>query len=110
MTMAESTEARATAILEAMNQAIRTARFDSLESQVAMLETVLADLQTVEREAAARLRQLAKRNTDCLEAAAQGLRAGRRRLVEIAAAERADTYDHTGTRRPLSPHMNGRRL
>jgi hypothetical protein len=110
MTMAEGAEAKATAILEAMNQAIRAARFDDLETYSAKLETVLADFQAIDFGALERLRHLAKRNADCLEAAAQGLRAGRRRLVEIAAAERADTYDCTGARKALGLQPGGRRL
>jgi hypothetical protein len=87
--MSEGAEAKAIALLEAMNHAIRAARFDELETYSAKLETILSDLQQVDVRTLERLRNLAGRNADCLEAAAQGLRAGRRRLVEIAAAERA---------------------
>ena len=110
MIMAEGVEAKATAILEAMNDAVRSARFDVLEAYSAKLETILADLQQVDVATLERLRHLARRNVNCLEAAAQGLRAGRRRLVEIAAAERADTYDRSGARRALSMQSSGRRL
>lgn len=110
MIMAEGVEAKATAILEAMNQAIRAAHFDDLAACLAELETIFADLHQVDVGALKRLQHLARRNADCLEAAAQGLRAGRRRLVEIAAAERADTYDRTGARRALSLQSSGRRL
>ena len=110
MTMSEGAEAKAIALLEAMNHAIRAARFDVLETYSAKLETILVDLQQVDAGTLERLRNLAGRNADCLEAAAQGLRAGRRRLVEIAAAERADTYDRTGARKALALQPSGRRL
>jgi hypothetical protein len=110
MTMADGVGANAAAILEAMNDAIRAARFDDLEMHSAKLETILVDLSQVDDGTLENLRHLARRNADCLEAAAQGLRAGRRRLVEIAAAERADTYDRTGARKALSLQLSGRRL
>lgn len=110
MTMADGVEVKATAVLEAMNDAIRTARFNDLETYSGELETILMDLHEVDGGSLERLRRLARRNADCLEAAAQGLRAGRRRLVEIAAAERADTYDRTGARKALSLQFSGRRL
>ena len=93
-------EARLTGILVAMNSAIRTAQFDVLAEISAELET-FSSYHSLNDAALARLRHLAARNTDCLEAAAQGLRAGRRRLLEIAAAGRADIYDGYGARQPL---------
>jgi ElaB/YqjD/DUF883 family membrane-anchored ribosome-binding protein len=103
-------EAEAEAVLGAMHHAIRTAQFDELETISAKLETVLSGLGALEGDALALLRGMAERNTNCLAAAAQGLRAGRRRLVEIAAAERADTYDRSGARKALSGPVPGRRL
>ena len=103
-------EAEAAAVLDEMHQAIRTARFDDLETYSAELETVFSGFQMLDSSALTRLRQLAVRNIGCLDSAAQGLRSGRRRLAEIAAAERTDTYDRNGARKTLSVQAPGRRL
>lgn len=100
MTKEDEAEARLTGILVAMNGAIRTAQFDVLEKISAELET-FSSFHSLNDAALPRLRRLAAQNTDCLEAAAQGLRAGRRRLLEIAAAGRADIYDGSGARQTL---------
>lgn len=103
-------ELQVTVLLDAMNREIRQARFGKCLAISAELETVFTDLPNLDPGCLARIRALARRNADCLEAAAQGLRAGRRRLTEIAAAGRADTYDRKGARQTLPVETMGRRL
>lgn len=110
MTKERDGSAEAIALLEAMNHAIRTARYDEVEAFSAKLETNFIKLEQADRRTLERVRHLAQRNADCLTAAAQGLRAGRRRLVEIAAADRTDTYDRSGARTALAPHLATRRV
>lgn len=98
------------ALLKAMNAAIRSAHFEEVQALSARLEPYL-DLETgIDARALKEIRHLATRNAACLEAAAQGLRAGRRRLAEIAAAGRVETYDRKGGRQPLTVEFTGRRL
>ena len=92
-------EERVILLLEALNMAIRDADFAEVEAIYAELETVFQRGRPEEMRQAQRIASLARRNAVCLEAAAEGLRAGRRRLQEIAAAARGETYDHQGQRR-----------
>lgn len=103
-------EDRIVALLDVMHQEIRSARFENLDAYSGALETILEDLRQLEPVSFARIRRLAQRNAACLEAAALGLRAARRRLAEIAAAGRSDTYDRCGMRSALPVEGAGRRL
>lgn len=96
--------------LEAMNGAIRHGSFEELGAFSGELETILIDLHRLDRAALNRVRKGLERNIACLDAAAQGLRAGRRRLAEIVAAGRSDTYGRGGQRQTLSMTGPGRRV
>lgn len=97
-------------VLESLNRAIRNAEFTQIEEFSAKLETHFLDLSGLDPDAMMRIRNLAARNAACLVASAQGIRAGRRRLAEIAAAGRADTYDRSGARQALPVQATGRRM
>jgi hypothetical protein len=86
-------------LLESLSIAVRDAEFGKIEAISAELETVLCELRPGEVRIAQRIATLARRNAACLEASAEGIRAGRRRLQEIAAAARGETYDNQGQRR-----------
>lgn len=101
MTGSTDTATEVIALLRAMNTAIRTAQFDKIETILAALEPKLNAPMPVNDMALKQIRTLAQSNSACLEAATQGLRAGRRRLAEISAAGRADTYDRHGMRHAL---------
>lgn len=103
-------ETQIVAVLEALNKAIRMADFMRVEQISAMLETDFPDFTGMDRRSLVRIRALAAGNAACLEASAQGIRAGRRRLAEIAAAGRSDTYDSSGARQALPLPSVGRRL
>jgi hypothetical protein len=103
-------ETQIVAVLDSLGRAIRAAEFTQIEEISAVLETHSQDLSGLDRTALTRIRGLAARNAACLAASAQGIRAGRRRLAEIGAAGRVDTYDRSGTRQALSLQSSGRRL
>lgn len=88
-------------LLAALNEAVRRADFEKVAEISAMLETIFLDFPDLNRTEAQRLRSLAARNLRCLEAAGEGVRAGRRRLREIAAARTGETYDRSGTRQTI---------
>lgn len=89
---------------------LRRASYVRIEAISAELETVLGVLSQMDRQALLRIRRKAERSEACLIAAAQGQRAGQRRLSEMASAERADTYDRRGVRQALPLQGMGRRL
>lgn len=101
---------RIEALIDQLMQDTRRASYGKFNDISAELETVLIDLHALDRESLARIRWKAERCAACLTAAAQGLRAGQRRLAELAAAERSDTYDRSGARQALPMHNGGRRL
>lgn len=87
--------------LESLRQALRSGDFDRMEKISALLETSFSDLAHAERGQVQRLRRLLHENDICLAAAAEGIRSGRRRLREIAAARQGETYDQQGQRQGL---------
>ncbi|WP_235933109.1 hypothetical protein [Paragemmobacter ruber] len=89
---------------------LRQAFYGRIETYSAELETFLDLIPQLDQQALLRLRRKAERSAACLNAAAQGLRAGQRRLSEMASAERADTYDRHGVRQALPLQGIGRRL
>lgn len=89
---------------------LRRASFERIEAISAKLDTFSDLLSQMDRQALLRIRRKAERSAACLDAAAQGLRAGQRRLSEMASAERADTYDRRGVRQALPLQGMGRRL
>lgn len=98
------------ALIEALTQDVRRASFQDLERISAEIETIVPLLPDMNHAALSRIRAKAERCSACLSAAAQGLRAGHRRLAEISAADRSDTYDRSGARTPLPVQGAGRRL
>lgn len=84
------------AALDSAFAALRRGDLTILDSIYAMTETILADLRLTDRVTAARLRNKADRNAACLLAAARGVRAARRRLVEMTPGARMTTYDAQG--------------
>lgn len=94
--------------------AIRTAALNgdlaALDAISAALETNLAELQGLSAEELEAIGRAAAENVPRLEAALRGVRAARRRIAEVAGAERPSTYDHAGRRQGLLPPSSGRRL
>lgn len=105
-----TSDMRLMAILEALNADLRIGEYQRIEAYSAELETILADGRPIPAQRGADCRRLAQRNLECLRAAQAGLRAGMRRLAELAAADRADIYDRSGRRQPLAGKSEGRRL
>lgn len=103
-------DTRLMAILEAMNADLRRGEFLRIEGYCVELETFLVEPRYAQAGGRGDIRRLAQRNMECLKAAQAGLRAGMRRLAELAAAERADIYDRTGRRQPMAGGTEGRRL
>jgi|GEM_PF-5511266 len=87
---------RLAAILDSLNDAVRSADFARLGQISGLLETILDDAIALHPAEAKRIRLQAARNARCLEAAAEGIRAGKRRLREIEAAAEGVTYDRNG--------------
>lgn len=98
------------ALLDQLTLDARRASFGKIEAVSAKLETILSDLPKLDHQSLTRIQWKAERCAACLMAAAQGLRAGRRRVAEIAAAGRSETYDRSGARQALHDQATGRRL
>jgi len=86
---------------QALNQTydlLRQGDFAAVAAQIAATEAgVKAIAGLTDAVAAARLRRLAERNARCLQAAAMGVRAARRRLTEVLAASSGlQTYNGQG--------------
>lgn len=75
-----------------------------------MLETNLAELETLSAEELEAVGRAAADNVPRLEAALRGVRSARRRLAELAEAERPATYDRAGRRQKLVPPPAGRKI
>ncbi|WP_434616576.1 hypothetical protein [Tabrizicola sp. M-4] len=93
-------------VLRDLKQAIRMADFARMQTICAELENILAIDQEIFQDKAAEVRRLVEETETCLAAAADGLRSGRRRLHEIAAARRGETYDQQGQRHGLPSRGN----
>lgn len=90
--------ARLEQVLQQMQQMIRAGDFSQLDALSAQTEAGLGAIGALDdRQLGARLHRLAERNAACLQAAARGLRAARRRLADITAARAGmKTYDGNG--------------
>ncbi len=89
------------ALLDAIHAALAAGRMADLPALSAALAAAAEGIVPPAGEGAPRLRARLARNAACLEATARGLRAGRRRLAEIAAAAQPSTYGAGGARAPL---------
>lgn len=91
--------------LDRVHDALLTADFNELPKIVAETERLLAGLHHVADPAVARrLRDKASRNSQCLQAAARGLRSAQRRMVEMAGTTSTlSTYTNRGQRAELEP-------
>ena len=88
--------------LDRMHAALLTADFNELPDIIAETEKLLAGMQGLPASAAARLRDKAHRNGQCLEAAARGLRSSQRRLQEVTGAmTKLSVYSSHGRRSDL---------
>ncbi len=99
--MAESQKIETT--LLRVNRAVTTGDLSALASLAVDIEDDLAAFAgSADAASAQRVRQLATRNAACLDAALRGLRAARRRMADIAAAQAGvQTYDVRGATRRL---------
>jgi len=96
-------------LLDRMHAAVLAGDIRDLATAAPELEAVLADFATLgDRGLGERLRRKAARNATCLQAAARGLRAARRRIAEIRSArDGLQTYDGHGKRTDM-PQGTGR--
>jgi hypothetical protein len=103
---------RLLAELDRIHDMIRTGRLDGLAEATSAVEAGLARLEPVDEAGLDLLRQRASRNAACLDSAARGVRAARRRLAEIRAMDSGlATYGDKGRRDelPLPPvHLTQR--
>lgn len=89
--------------LDRVHNAVLKADFTELPKFVTEMELLLGKLAGLpDQIAAARLRRKAVRNSHCLQAAARGLRAAQRRLIEMSASTSSlSTYTSQGKRSDL---------
>lgn len=96
--------------LRRLRDCLVVADFAGAEAIRAELETILTDGPQLSRSAVAAIRQEAAATADCVTAARQGLRVARRRIAELAGAERPSVYDESGRMRGLTGGHGGHRL
>lgn len=94
-------EDRVEALLHAMRRDLRRGDYAGLEAHAQELQSSMADLAQLPKPALARILREAEGNAACLSGAMTGLREGRRRLEEIASANRGGAYDAMGRRHVL---------
>lgn len=103
---------RLSAELDRVYRVLRSGKLDGLAAATQALEAELARLDPVDAAGLDLLRHKAQRNAACLDAAARGIRAARRRLSEIRMIENGlGTYDDKGRRDEhpgLSIHLTQR--
>ncbi|MBU9697836.1 hypothetical protein GU927_008240 [Rhodobacteraceae bacterium HSP-20] len=87
-----------TEVMEAIREAALRADFAAMERLSARLETVFTPEDHLDPLLLQGVAELARGNETCLRAALLGVRSARRRVAELAAAARAETYDCTGRR------------
>lgn len=89
--------------LDAVHAALLAGSFEKLPKIVLETEGLLMRIQSLpDRASAERLRHKANRNSQCLQAAARGLRAAERRLLETAGTTKSlSTYTSQGQRSDL---------
>lgn len=79
-----------------LKAALHAGDFDAMAELAAQIDAALPEVTTLAKADLAALGRLATENARGLDAARQGVRAARRRLAEIAAADRGVTYDRNG--------------
>ena len=93
---------RLSAELDRVYQVLRSGKLEGLAAATQALEAELARLDPADAAGLDLLRHKAQRNAACLDAAARGVRAARRRLAEIRTIESGlGTYDDKGRRDEL---------
>lgn len=90
-------------MLDRINAAVVAGNLLQLSEMAGEVDSLISDLpQLQDQKLADRLRAKAARNAACLRAAARGVRAARRRMTEIRAAQDGlATYDGQGKRQDL---------
>jgi len=103
---------RLLAELDRVHDAVLSGRLDGLAAATTAMEAGLARIESVGLADLELLGRKAQRNADCLDAAARGVRAARRRLAEIRAIDGGlAIYDDKGRRDELpapSVHLTQR--
>lgn len=99
--MRSGREIRLESVLAAIREDLRRGDYRRLAQHSGELEQAFAGLDALPQPTLARIRQMAEGNAACLAAALQGFRAARRRLAEIAMADRGEAYDAQGRRHAL---------
>ncbi len=100
--MQSSATDRLSAELDRLHLLLRSGNLGGLAAATQALEAELARLDPMDAAGLDLLRHKARRNAACLDAAARGVRAARRRLTEIRAIESGlGTYDDKGRRDEL---------
>lgn len=90
-------------LLDRIYGAVMAGDLSQIGAMGAEVEGLLADLPRLDATLAEKMRQKATRNAACLQAAARGVRAARRRISEIRAAQAGlATYDGQGKRMDLA--------
>ena len=93
---------RLSAELDRVYQVLRSGTLEGLAAATQALEAELARLDPLDAAGLDLLRHKAQRNAACLDAAARGVRAARRRLAEIRTIESGlGIYDDKGRRDEL---------
>ena len=93
---------RLSAELDRVYLLLRSGKLEGLAAATQALEAELARLDPMDAAGLELLRHKAQRNAACLDAAARGVRAARRRLAEIRTIESGlGTYDDKGRRDEL---------
>lgn len=85
-----------------MRLALRSGNLAALEGISGRIEATVPDVAALSKDELAALGRMAAENADALDAARQGIRSARRRIAEIAAAEKGLTYDRNGMRAGLA--------
>lgn len=88
-------------LLSAIRDDLRRGEYGRLARHTVDLEQAIAGLDALPKPALDRIRHVADGNAACLAAALQGFQAARRRLAEIAKADRGEAYDAHGRRHAL---------
>lgn len=97
-------------LLSAIREDLRRGDYGRLARHSVELDQAIAALATIPQPALGRIRHAAEGNAACLVAALQGFRAARRRLAEIAMADRGEAYDAHGRRHALGGADLGLRI
>lgn len=95
-----------TGTLEAMKEAVLDGRLAEVEGLSAKLETILPQAAACTADELRQVRLAAEGVARCLRAALGGMRAARRRVQELAAAEHPQTYGGDGRKADLVPHRS----